>query len=70
MRQAYDRCCRPQGVQLGALWVLGHTLGRKSKKRSARRESLPGKRHTLELEKHEKVCPVGELAREKTYPEA
>ena len=44
--------------------------GGKSKKRSARRESLPGKRHTLELKKQEKVCPVGEHAWEKTYPEA
>ena len=44
--------------------------GGKSKKRSARLWSLPGKRHTLGREKQEKVCPAVELAWEKTYPRA
>ena len=42
----------------------------KNMKRSAQLGSMPGKRHTLRLEKREKVCPTGKLAREKTYPEA
>ena len=43
--------------------------GGKSKKRSARLGSMPGKGHTLWLEKQEKVWPAGKLAGEMTYPE-